>query len=73
MRGIMIRRVDTPFDLQPRQAWGYITCMILAPADPTQDIYLLGCSLKGVFVFENLTLQLPYHERVYCDEHWIFR
>jgi len=53
MRGILLRRVDTPFDLQPRQAWGYITCMILAPADPILDIYLLGCSLEGVFVLQN--------------------
>ena len=57
MRGTMLRRDDIPFDLQPRQAWGYMICMISAPADPLQNIYLLGCSLQGLITSDHFICQ----------------
>ena len=59
MRGTMLRRDDIPFDLQPRQAWGYMICMISAPADPLQNIYLLGCSFEGIFLIGGISSPRP--------------
>jgi len=47
----------TPCNLQPRQAWGYISCIIPAPAGPIPSIYLLGCSLQGLITSDHFICQ----------------